>query len=66
MDLKINVNEKYKHIRTFQFAKKNEILQIYQHAHKNKGQLFTAKKTYLNILNWSIFEENPNAQPLIM
>ena len=45
MDLKINVNEKYKHIQTFQLAKKNEILpKIYQHAHKNKGLLFTQEK----------------------
>ena len=26
-DLKVNVNEKYGHVRTFQLAKRNEILQ---------------------------------------
>ena len=38
---------------------------MYQHAHKNKGQLFTPKKI-LKHFDWLTFEENPNAQPLIM
>ena len=40
---------------------------MYQHTHKNKSQVFTPEKTKIfKHFDWSIFGENPNAQPLIM
>ena len=59
------LTKKYGHVRTLQLAKRNEILQNISTCPQKIKANYLHQKKKSNILNWSTFQENPNAQPQI-